>query len=389
MMYSREIQGTGNANLALRDMRKGLAWISENIDAFGGNKDSVTIWGESAGSFAVGQLLMSYGGRTDGLFHRSIQESGSAATAWYNGSDWYQPIYDNIVNKTNCTDPPDTLACLRTVPYQTLLPLLAEPIQGPGWYPTVDGDIIPNFPTELLHSGHFAHIPHLYGSNSDEGTDNAPVGSIINTTQQLYDFVKGSTGFGFPDAVVKKLLELYPDDPTQGIPLNTGEERFVEQGVQYKRIAAIMGDVFYHAPRLDDARHYSKYSPTYIYRFNTRPWQSSTSDNTEGGLAPAYKGVQHFSEVAFAFATPAFYGPWPEYKALSDSMSAQWINFINKGDPNGEGLPAWPRYNESENGSNLVIQVNGRGQNGSYVEEDTYRLEGREFLSEWARKRHV
>ena len=85
MMYSREIQGTGQTNLSLRDMRKGLAWISENIGAFGGDKNTVTIWGESAGSFAVGQLLMSYGGRTDGLFHRSIQESGSAATAWYNG----------------------------------------------------------------------------------------------------------------------------------------------------------------------------------------------------------------------------------------------------------------------------------------------------------------
>lgn len=53
MMYSVEIQGSGNTNLALRDMRKGLAWISENIGAFGGDKNNVTIWGESAGSFAV------------------------------------------------------------------------------------------------------------------------------------------------------------------------------------------------------------------------------------------------------------------------------------------------------------------------------------------------
>lgn len=389
MMYSREIQGTGNANLALRDMRKGLAWVSENIGAFGGDKDSVTIWGESAGSFAVGQLLMSYGGRTDGLFHRSIQESGSAATAWYNGSDWYQPIYDNIVQKTNCSDVPDSLACLRTVPYQTLLPFMAEPSQGPGWYPTVDGDIIPGFPTELLHSGRFAHVPHLYGSNTDEGTDNAPAGGVINTTQQLYDFVKGSTGFGFPDAVVSKILELYPDEPAQGIPLSTGEERFAAQGYQYKRIAAIMGDVFYHATRLDDARQYSKYSPTYIYRFNTRPWQASATNASEGGLAPAYKGVQHFSETQFVFANPAFYGPWPEYKALSDVMSAQWVNFIAGGDPNGEGLPRWPMYNESAKGADLVVQATGRGQNGSYVEEDTWRLEGREYLSEWARRRHV
>ncbi|OAL56811.1 alpha/beta-hydrolase [Pyrenochaeta sp. DS3sAY3a] len=388
MLYSREIQGTGQTNLALRDMRKGLAWISENIAAFGGDKDSVTIWGESAGSFAVGQLVMSYGGQTDNLFHRSIQESGSAATAWYNGSDWYQPIYDHIVDESNCTDAVDTLECLRTVPYESLLPLLAAPIQGPGWYPTVDGDIIPNYPTELLHSGKFAHIPHLYGSNSDEGTDNAPAGGVINTTQQLHDFVKGSTGFGFPEAVVQRVLELYPDDPAQGIPLNTGAERFAEQGVQFKRIAAIMGDVFYHATRLDDARHYAKYAPTYIYRFNTRPWQNNPI-STEGGAAPDYKGVSHFSEVAFVFANPSFYGPWAEYKALSDEMSAQWINFVHGGSPNSEDLPEWPLYNGSTNGLNLVIQAEGRGYNGSYVEEDTYRLAGREYLIEWARRRHV
>ncbi|KAI1339549.1 alpha/beta-hydrolase [Xylariaceae sp. FL0016] len=394
-MYSREIQGTGNTNLALRDMRKALAWVQENIKAFGGDASSVTIWGESSGSFAVGQLVMTYGGRTDGLFHRSIQESGSAATAWYNGSDWYQPIYDKLVDQVNCTSAIDTLACLRTVDYDELYPFMnSSSVTGPGFYPTVDGDIIPNYPTTLLHSGRFAQIPHLYGTNSDEGTDNVPVG-VVNTDQDLRDYLYRDTGFGYPNATIDRILELYPDDPTQGIPLNTGNERFADRGWQYKRVAAIVGDVFYHATRLDDARHYAQGSPTYVYRFNTRPWEAdaaagnSTGTNaTEaGGLAPAYKGVEHFSEVAFVFNNPSTVGPWPQYEALSAQMSAQWIRFACTGNPNGEGLPQWPLYNESAAGLNMVLQTERQG--GSYVEEDTYRLEGREYLIEWARRRHV
>ena len=215
-------------------------------------------------------------------------------------------------------------------------------VSGPGFYPTVDGDIMPNYPTELLHSGRFAHIPHLYGTNSDEGTDNAPDNDIINTDSDLYAFLLNSTGFNFPLSTVREIMRLYPDDPTVGIPLNTSTKRFAVHGYQYKRIAATLGDVFYHAPRLDDARYYALYSPTYIYRFNTQPFVNNTNvtyTDLTGSLAPAYLGVEHFSEVAFVFGNPIFVGPWPEYRELSRQMSAQWINFIHGGDPNGVGVP--------------------------------------------------
>lgn len=366
-------------------MRKALAWISENIHAFGGNKNKVTIWGESAGSFAIGQLLMTYGGRSDNLFHGSIQESGSAATAWYNGSDWYQPIYDKIVSQVNCTDAIDTLACLRTIPYVDLYPFMnSSTIAGPGFYPTVDGDIMPNYPTILLQESRFAHIPHLYGTNSDEGTANAPSDGVIDTDDDLRWYLATQTGFDFPNSAIEDLLRLYPDDPSAGIPLNTGAERFASHGRQYKRVAAIVGDVFYHAPRLVDARAYAASGdPTYVYRFNTRPY--SASSNTS--LAPAYLGVQHFSEVAFVFRNPEKVGPWEGYKELADQMSAQWVRFIHDGDPNEEDLPEWPRYDSQGGGVDLVLQTGEQG--GSYVEADTWRLEGREFLGKWARRRHV
>ncbi|KAI1776721.1 alpha/beta-hydrolase [Hypoxylon cercidicola] len=386
-MYSIEIQGSGNTNLALRDMRKALAWVQENIENFGGNSSSVTIWGQSAGSFAVGQLLMSYGGRTDGLFHRSIQESGSATTAWCNGSDWYQPIYDKIVDQVNCSSVPDTLECLRTVDYEVLYPFMdSTATPGPGYYPTVDGDVLPNYPSELLRAGRFAHVPHIYGTVSDEGTDNAPAG--IDTDEELRTFLLQGVGFDFPAATVDHIMELYPDDPAQGVPIDTGAERFAQYGWQYKRVAAIVGDIFYHGPRQFDARQYAPRAPTYIYRFNTRSWDDGGANATAGGeLAPAYKGVEHFSEVAFVFANPTNIGPWPAYRALSDQVSPMWIRFAHTGDPNGPGLPAWPRYGEAEAGLNLVIQTEPQG--GSYVEEDTYRLAGREYLTKWARRRHV
>lgn len=258
--------------------------------------------------------------------------------------------------------------------------------------------MIPAYPTELLREGRFAHVPHLYGTNSDEGTDNAPVG-VINTDADLRTYLLRDTGFGFPASTVSRIMDLYPDDPARGIPLATGAERFAAEGYQYKRVAAIVGDVFYHAPRLADAREYARGAPTFVYRFNTRPLAgytnadfNNTASDSENGtvavtLAPAYKGVAHFSEVAFVFANPAAVGPWPGYRALSAQMSKQWIRFAHTGDPNGSGLPGWPRYNESEKGLNLVLQTEAQG--GSYVEEDTYRIEGREYLTKWARRRHV
>lgn len=373
-------------------MRQALAWVSENIEAFGGDKHKVTIWGESAGSFAVGQLLMTYGGRANGLFHGSIQESGSAATAWYNGSDWYQPIYDKIVRQANCSGHIDTLACLRTLSYDKIYPFLnASVIAGPGFYPVVDGDIFPNYPTILLEEGRFAHVPHLYGTNSDEGTDNTPSDGVINTDDDLRWYLSTQTGFGFPNATIEEILRLYPDNPAEGIPLNTGNERFASKGWQYKRAAAIVGDVFYHAPRLNDARGYSKQGdPTYIYRFNTRPFVNATNathTDLTGSLSPTYKGVAHFSEVAFVFNNPANVGPWTQYKALREQMSAQWINFIHHGNPNGGNTPHWPKYDQNITGLNLVLQTEEQG--GSYIELDTYRLPGREYLTTWARRRHV
>lgn len=70
---------------------------------------------------------------------------------------------------------------------------------------------------KLLESGRFAHVPHLYGTNSDEGTDNAPVGAI-NSDEDLYKYLLTGVGFGYTASAIDEIMQLYPDDPAQGKP---------------------------------------------------------------------------------------------------------------------------------------------------------------------------
>jgi len=427
-LQSVDLQGTGNTNLGLRDMRQALSWVQENIAAFGGDPSSVTIWGQSAGASSVGQLLMAYGGRgNDKLFHRTIQESGSASSFWHFGTEHYQPVYNRILSSANCSDAVDTVACLRDLPYETLYPLLNNFLfldLTPGFAPTVDGDIIPNYPTELLHSGRFSRVPHLLGTNSDEGTSPELLGPMpINTDEDLYNLLFTGIVSNYPASTVEELMRLYPDDPSQGVPINTGEERFAQVfGQQFKRAAAVIGDMFYHAPRLDDARHYAKHQPddTFVYRFNTRPWlPAATYPNATypdanitceaapkdspgqgqvlcGGVAPPFWGVSHSAELPFVFRNPQTLGPYPEYWRLSDAMSKMWVDFVHDGHPNGKskgrGKGAsseyWPSYlGRGSDGSNLVFQTQKQG--GLVVEKDTYRVAGRDYLIKWARRRRV
>lgn len=169
----------------------------------------MTIWGESAGSQAVGFHLVAYGGRDDQLFRAAIMESGNPVY-WISlyGPDYFQPAYDQIVGLTGCNATLDTLQCLRELPVDDLQKVINSTAVGPAnwttFAPVMDGDFIQRYTSLQLEEGEFVKVPILSGSKSapspvldadtkggiavsQEGTPFSPYG--INTTEEFYEAV--------------------------------------------------------------------------------------------------------------------------------------------------------------------------------------------------------
>ena len=301
----------------------------------------VTIWGESAGAFSVGFQTVAYNGQHDGLFRAAIFESGTALTPGIYASfaDSYQPYYDNITEVVGCSGAEDTLGCLRDVPYEAIFNASAPFV----FTPVIDGDILPRLPSEAMKQGLVANISVLVGSNTDEGTASfwGPRGTL-NTTDDVAIYLS-SMGVGLPNSVVQDLLSLYPDEPAQGCPYGTGDERFADQGSQYKRGAAIAGDWAIHAGRRQTAEYYARRNnqtsrTVYGYRFNQAPWNGI--QELIATVQPV--NVTHYTEIGFVFnnsnpSLTTWIGEDPSFHQLSGLMSRSWISFVHNLNPNEHG----------------------------------------------------
>jgi para-nitrobenzyl esterase len=359
---SRERPGEPKGNYAYMDQIAALQWVKRNIAAFGGDPGNVTIFGFSAGGVSVHSLLASPMAR--GLFHKAIAQSGgsrdSVLTARPLSADNADPNYPMSAETIGVTFAKSmgiegadqaALASLRALSAEQVLRGAQAPAGPPmpqvETTPVLDGTLITETAETAYKARRQPRVPLLLGSNSADTAGNR----IKATTKEQFfarfgQWSAQAKAAYDPDgsAELAAMVARANDDFGQAEPARFAANAFAANG-----------------------------SPVYLYRFAYV--QAAMREQMRNG-AP------HGGEIGYVFGTLAARPGTTltaEDQAVSRMTHSYWVNFARTGNPNGNGLPVWPRHDPKKD---VIFEFRPDGSAGAGPDARKARLDVTQLTTE-------
>ncbi|BBX45074.1 carboxylesterase/lipase family protein [Mycobacterium cookii] len=312
-----------DSNLFLRDLVLALRWVKENIAAFGGDPDSVTVFGESAGAHAVAALLAAPD--AEGLFAQAISES--PASGMTRSSEVAAEFAMRYIAALGARRQDATHALMKASPAELLAAqnrLIEDGVRDMlGAFPigpVFGDDYLPLDPVVAMREGKAHRVPLIVGTNAEEGKLFTRFLQLLPTTEPMIEALLAEVD----PAARERITRAYPDYPDRSACIRLG------------------GDFAFSSAAWEIAEAHGRHAPAHLYRYDYAPRVLRWS-----GL-----GATHATELLAVFGVyrtkfgALLTAPADRRSALrvTNEVQRRWRSFSHTGNPGDD----WPAYTDTD-----------------------------------------